>query len=147
MQHSLILLLHCFCLEVRECETKLNDSEILHDNSIERPCLLGRQPLHCRAPPHVSPTSWMLLLRKSSSCLRPHAYCMWNSSNTAAKHPENTKSKLSLTCVARDMDKYRDLEIHTELQKKIRCSLGQKHIVNMQISRCLVPKLCPLALA
>lgn len=102
----------------RDCETKLNDSEILHDNSVERPCLLGRQPPHCRAPPGVSIASWMRVLRESGSCLQPHAYRTWNSSNTAAKHPENTKSKLSLTCVARDTDKYRVLEIHTELQKR-----------------------------
>lgn len=116
MLRSLILSLYYFCLEVRECETKLDDSEILHDNSVERPCLLGCQPPRCRAPPGLATTSWMRLICESSSCLQPHAYCTWNSSNTAAKHPENTKSKLSLTCVARDMDKYRDPEIHTELR-------------------------------
>lgn len=114
MWHSMILLL----LEVRECKTKLSASEILYDNSNERPCLLVCQPPHWNAPPSISPTSWMLLLCESSSWLRPHAYCTWSSSNTIAKYPENTKSKLSLTCVARDMDKYRDLEIHTELQEK-----------------------------
>lgn len=73
---------------------------------------------HTSAPPRVSPTSWCSSYSRAAHVCVPRHTARGILQIPLQSIQQTPKSKLSLTCIAREMDKYRDLEIHTELQKK-----------------------------
>jgi hypothetical protein len=117
MWHCQILVSPAFLWNEEESKNKWAGSEALDENSDER--------LSTAGPSLQTVAGVSTSLFYSPSYVRAahsHYQCIFNMKffkyhcKASSKH---TSSKLSLTYVARDTDKYRDLEIHTEHQRNM----------------------------
>lgn len=106
----------CFYLEWEEPKNKWIDSEAHDGNSIERLCLQLALTTDC-----AGVSTSLLHFPSYARAAYSHCQCILNTEffKYHCKASSKQNSKLSLTYAARDTDKYRDLEIHTERQRNM----------------------------